>query len=190
MITIVSVFSTLLDSQVFRLLIIPLLIFTAQVVDVGLSTIGLIFTARGFKKLSAVMSFFEIIIYLIAISAILEHLSEWHFLIAYALGYAVGTYVGMWIEEKLSIGFLSIRFITRKNPERFLKSLRRVGYKPTFYGARSSAHRVHVVHTVVKRKELTDLTDRIARFDRAAFYAIEDIRQVSVDPFAKRLKRA
>jgi uncharacterized protein YebE (UPF0316 family) len=190
MITFVSIISSVLGSQVFRAIVIPFLIFGAKVVDVGLSTIGLIFTARGYKKLSAAVSFFEIIIYLLAISAILDHLSEWHYLFAYAFGYAVGTYAGMWLEEKLSIGFLSIRFITRKNPERFLKGLRRVGYKPTFYLARSSAHRVHVVHTVVKRRELADLTDRIARFDRAAFYAIEDIRQVSTDTFAERMKRA
>jgi uncharacterized protein YebE (UPF0316 family) len=189
MIAFISTFGTLLDSQIFRLVVIPILIFIAQVLDVGISTIGLIFTSRGYKKLAAAVSFVEIIIYLIAISAILEHLSEWQYLFAYALGYAVGTYAGMWLEEKLSIGFLSIRFITRKNPERFLKRLRREGYKPTFYRARSSAHRVHVVHTVVKRRELADLTGRISRFDHAAFYAIEDIRQVSHDTFAERMKR-
>ena len=186
----VSIATSVLDSQVFRAIFIPLLIFTAKVVDVGLSTIGLIFTARGFKKLSAAVSFVEIIVYLIAISAILQHLSEWHYLFAYALGYAVGTYAGMWLEEKLSIGFMSIRFITRKNPERFLKRLRVVGYRPTFYKARSAAHLVHVVHTVVKRRELTDFTKRISRFDRSAFYAIEDIRQVSHDGFDERVRRA
>jgi uncharacterized protein YebE (UPF0316 family) len=180
---------SIIESDVFKLIFIPLLIFSAKVVDVSLSTLGLIFTARGYKKLSSITSFAEIIVYLLAISTILEHLSEIHYFLAYAGGYAVGTYAGMWLEEKLSIGFFNIRVITRKNPERFLRQLKKQGYKPTFYRAHSSSHRVHVVHTVVRRRELAKLRNLISRFDRDAFYSIEDIRAVSSYKFGSGMKR-
>jgi uncharacterized protein YebE (UPF0316 family) len=181
---------SILASDVFKLIFIPLLIFAAKVVDVSLSTLGLIFTARGFKKLSAITSFVEITVYLLAISTILAHLDEVRYFLAYAGGYAVGTYAGMWIEEKLSIGFFNIRVISKKNPERFLIKLRRLGYKPTFYRAHSSSHLVHVVHIVVKRKALGVMMSLITKFDKSAFYSIEDIRQVSSYKFDEGMKRA
>jgi uncharacterized protein YebE (UPF0316 family) len=171
-------FNSLLASDIFRILLLPILIFIAKVVDISISTIGLIFTARGFKKLATFTSFLEISIYLLAIATILDHINEWQYFLAYVAGYAAGTYVGMWIEEKLSIGFFHIRFVTRKNPERFLKSLRGMGFRPTTYRAYSSSRPVHVIQTVVRRRQMTDVTDRIASFDRNAFYAVEDIRQV------------
>ena len=165
------------ESDFFKLAILPLLIFLAKVTDVSLATLGLIFTARGQKKLSMLISFLEISIYLLAISVILENISEPHYFLAYALGYAVGTYTGMWLEERLAIGFFNLRLITHKNPERWLKKLRKHGFKPTCYRANAGKNRVHVIQLIIRRREMEAIRELIQRFDRKAFYSIEDIRE-------------
>lgn len=172
-----SLFLLLNESEVLKLAILPFLIFCAKVIDVSLATLGLIFTARGQKKLSMLISFLEISIYLLAISVILENITEPQYFLAYALGYAVGTYTGMWLEERLAIGFFNIRLITHKNPERWLAKLRQQGFKPTCYRANAEKKRVHVIQLIIRRRELESIRQLIQRFDRNAFYAIEDIRE-------------
>jgi uncharacterized protein YebE (UPF0316 family) len=175
----IDLLNQIITSDLFNLVGIPFLIFFAKVIDVGLSTLGLIFTSRGYKKLSALTGIIEISIYLLAISAIIEHITEAWYFIAYASGYAVGTYVGMWIEEKLSIGFMNIRVISKKSPERIIKAFRTSGYKATIYKANSTSHRVYVITTVVRRKDVPGVMDLIRKYDRSAFYSVEDIRDVS-----------
>ncbi|RPJ09205.1 MAG: DUF2179 domain-containing protein [Spirochaetaceae bacterium] len=183
----VNFISLLFQSELFVLVGIPILIFLAKVVDVGLATLGLIFTSRGYKKLSSLVSLMEITIYLFAISAILEHLTEVWYFGAYAGGYAVGTYVGMWIEEKLSIGFVSVRVVTRKMPGRLFELLKQDGYKGTAYRAHSGKRQVNVVHTVIRRKDAPVILARVRKFDHTAFYSLEDIRDVSSRKMRTRL---
>ncbi|MBN1533207.1 MAG: hypothetical protein JXA20_11135 [Spirochaetes bacterium] len=173
----------LFASEAFKLVGIPLLIFITKIIDVTLSTLGLIFTSRGYKKLSSVMSFFEICVYLFAIAQIIDNLTNIAYYISYAGGYTLGTYMGIHIEEKLSIGYISLRVVTRKKPDRLIVKLKKIGYEVTSFQARSLKEKVRVVHAVFRRRDANAVTEMLRRFDKNALYSIEDLKRVNVPMF-------
>ena len=50
------------DSPLFNWLILPLLIFCARIVDVGIGTVRIILVARGQKYIAPVLGFFEVLV--------------------------------------------------------------------------------------------------------------------------------
>jgi len=68
--------SALMDSRSFTYLVLPLLIFTARVLDVTLGTIRIVFVSRGKKFLAPLFGFFEVLIWLLAIGQIMKNLTN------------------------------------------------------------------------------------------------------------------
>jgi len=48
--------------------------------------------------------------------------------VAYALGFASGTFIGMYIEDKLSAGNVIIRIIIPKDAEKLVTELKKLNY--------------------------------------------------------------
>lgn len=61
------------DSQVFTWIILPVLIFLSRIADQSIGTLRLIFLSRGFKIIAPVLGFFEVIIWLLAVTQIIRH---------------------------------------------------------------------------------------------------------------------
>jgi uncharacterized protein YebE (UPF0316 family) len=116
--------SIFFDSWVFTWIVLPILIFCARICDVSIGTLRVVFISRGNKYFAPIMGFFEVIIWLLAIGQIMEHLSNVLCYVAYGGGFAMGNYVGMRIEERLSMGQLVLRIITRADAARLIETLR------------------------------------------------------------------
>ena len=160
--------------------LLPLLIFLARVVDVSLGIVRIIFISKGFKLLSLIIGFFEVLIWLTAINQIWSNLSNIWLYIAYAGGFAAGNYVGIWLDEKISLGNAMVRIIIRKNSEKLIKELKKNNYQLTILNGKSGTEEtdVKVILSVVKRKELKNLFKIVKKVNPKAFYTIEDIRSV------------
>ena len=98
--------------------VLPLIIFFARVTDVSLGTIRIIAISRGKKGLAAIMGFFEVFVWILVISQILAGLSGLLNFASYAAGYAAGNYVGLILEQQLSMGVVVVRVFTRKPPSK------------------------------------------------------------------------
>ncbi|KPJ65687.1 MAG: hypothetical protein AMJ45_04725 [Syntrophobacter sp. DG_60] len=167
---------SLFSPEIFTLIILPLLIFFARICDVTMGTIRIIFVSRGKKFFAPLLGFFEILIWLLAIGQIMQNLTNVACYVAYAGGYATGTFVGMYVEEKLAMGVLLIRTITRKDASELIKFLRAANYGVTSVDAQGVTGKVNVIFTIVKRSELEHVVEIIKRFNPKAFYSIEDVR--------------
>ena len=71
-----------------------------------METIRVIHISKGIKYLAPIIAFFEIVIWLLAMEVVINDLSNVANHIAFAFGFALGTYVGLVIEEKLSVGMV------------------------------------------------------------------------------------
>ncbi len=176
----------LLNSAFFTWFLLPVLIFIARVADVSLGTVRVIFVARGLKYLAPFVGFFEIIIWLLAIGQIMQNLSNPICYIAYAGGFAMGNYIGMWIAEKLSLGVVLIRVITSKDASELIEYLKSADYGVTNVDARGSAGKVQVVFTIVPRREVASVVNLIKQFNPKAFYTIEEVGFVEEGIFPER----
>ncbi len=167
------------NSEIFNYLILPLLIMLARIVDVSLGTIKIIFISKGYKHLAPFLGFFEVLVWLLAITRIFQNLDNWICYVAYALGFALGSFVGIKIEEKLALGVQLIRIITRKDASTLTQVLREGGYGVTSIQAEGSTGKVGILYSIVNRKNIENVVQVIHKHNPKAFYTIEDIRFVS-----------
>lgn len=161
------------------LLFMPVLIFLAEMCVVTLGTVRIIFVSRGRKPLAALLGFFEITIWLFAISQVMQHLTDVACFAAFAGGFTLGNYLGIGIEEKLALGSVVVRTICRRRADELVDDLRTANYGVTTLDGTGSTGPVQVVFTVVKRRQLPEVVGIIQRFDARAFYSIEDVRSAS-----------
>lgn len=160
------------------LVVLPLLIFFARIADVSIGTIRIIMVSKGNRRLSPLLGFFEVFIWILAISRIMQNLDNWVNYFAYAAGFATGNYVGMLIEEKLALGQLLIRVITQKDASNLIVSMNNKGYGTTVVEAQGAKEPVHVIYSIVRRSELRHVVEIINQFNPKAFYSVEDVRFV------------
>ena len=167
------------DVEIYSWIILPLLIFFARVCDVSLGTLRIIFISKGIKYLAPFVGFFEILIWLLAISQIMQNLTNPYYYLFYASGFAIGNLVGIIIEEKLSIGTVAVRIITRQDASELVKSLKNYDYGITVVNAEGSKGKVKIIFTVISRQNIKKVINLVKKYNPRAFYSIEDIRYVS-----------
>ncbi len=156
-----------------------LAIFIAKIAHVSLGTIRIIYLTRGQSKIAAAIGFFEVIIYLLALTMTLSNIEHWYNIMAYGLGFASGNLVGSWIEEKIAVGYVQVQIVTLKNGGTLDESLRELGYGVTAmpcYG-REGAQRTSL-QVLLKRKELPALLKKMQTIDPEAFISIYDTRKI------------
>ncbi|MBE9468048.1 MAG: DUF2179 domain-containing protein [Bacteroidetes bacterium] len=169
------------SSEIFSYIILPLLIFLARICDVTIGTLRIILVSKGQKIIAPLLGFFEVLIWIIAISKIMENLDNVTCYIAYAAGFATGNYVGMLVEEKLAMGVMIIRVITQKSANDLIENLAVSGYGITNIDAQGTKGNVNVIYTIVQRKDLPEVVSIINRFNPKAFYTIEDVKFASLE---------
>jgi uncharacterized protein YebE (UPF0316 family) len=175
------------ESDLFRWVVLPLLIFVARILDVSLGTIRIVFVSRGHKVMAPILGFFEVLIWLLAIGQIMRNLSNFMCYLAYGAGFAMGTYAGLLIEERLAIGILLIRIITGRDATQLIEALRRENYGVTSVPAFGLNGKVDVVFTLIKRSALPYVVKIIERFNPQAFYSIENVKAVREGIFPQEM---
>jgi len=167
------------DSSVFDLLVLPLFIFVARICDVSLDTLRIIFMTKGYKIIAPVIGFFEILIWIVVITRIMQNLDNWLCYVAYAGGFATGNYVGMLLDEKLAIGHEMVRVITKKDAHELTQALRNAGYGVTTVNAKGMQGEVGILYIVINRKKLKEVVATINEYNPNAFFTVENINYVN-----------
>lgn len=165
----------------------PLLIFFSRIIDVTIGTIRIICVSRGNKLLASFCGFFEVLIWLLAIGQIMKNLNNVACYVAYAGGFAMGNFIGISIEEKLAMGILGVRVITRDDSTELITRFKNEGFGVTSIDAKGITGPVNIIYTIIKRNAYPKVASMIKEFNPEAFYAIEDVRNISktVFPAAK-----
>jgi uncharacterized protein YebE (UPF0316 family) len=172
-------FQTIVHSEYFAWVILPILIFFGRIVDVSIGTVRIIYVARGLKVLASIFGFFEVLIWLIAITQIMQNLSNFVIYLTYSAGFATGNYVGIWIENKLAVGYVAVRIITQKDSNKLENLLREKDYSLTSVIARGLGGEVRLIIAIIRRKDLKEFVSIIEELNHNTFYSVEDIKSVS-----------
>ena len=165
--------------EVFNYIIMPLLIFVARVGDVSINTLRIMFMLNGKKKIAPVLGFFEAMIWLLAIGQIIQNIDNPMSYLAYAGGFATGTFMGMTIEEKLALGRVLVRVITPKPMPELVEYMKERNLRFTSVGAEGRFGKVTLLFTVMKREELTGFISQVKILNNTAYYTIESVKKVS-----------
>ncbi len=173
-------------SGLFSYVLMPVLIFLARICDVSIGTMRIIFVSKGKRNIAPILGFFEVLIWITAISKIMENLDHYINFVAYAAGFATGNLVGMLIEERLAMGILMIRVFAHEKGNELVQSLSRQGFGATVVEAHGARENIHLIYSIIKRNELANVLDIITSFNPNAFYTIEDVKAVNEGIFTPR----
>ncbi|MFN9597231.1 MAG: DUF2179 domain-containing protein [Bacteroidota bacterium] len=172
-----------IDPIIYNWVILPLLIFLSRSCDVSLATLRNVFIARNIRNVVPIIGFFEVLLWLVAISTVLGNLNNVACYLGFAAGYANGIYLGLKIEERLALGKQLVRIFTKLETAGFVQDLYAFGMGVTLMDARGSQGPVTVVFTTLNRKDLPILEAMIQKHIPNSFYTIEDIRKSKLGVF-------
>jgi uncharacterized protein YebE (UPF0316 family) len=167
------------DSNLFSYFLLPILIFLARICDVSIGTMRIIFVSKGKRNIAPILGFFEVLIWITAISKIMANLDNYVNFIAYAAGFATGNYVGMILEERLAMGILMIRVFAHEKGDDLVQSLNSNGFGATVVQAHGARENIQLIYSIVKRNELASVLDIITGLNPKAFYTIEEVKKVN-----------
>ncbi len=157
-----------------------LFIFTARVMDVSLDVFRLLMLTRGYSPAAAVIGFFEVTIFVLALGTVLSGgLNNPLNIIAYAGGFATGNIVGAYIEEKMAFGYVVIHmFPALTCCGELISWLRERNYGVTQIAGEGRSGQRDVLIVTAKRKNLPDILNIMNEVAPDIFFNISDIRSI------------
>ncbi|MEX1184471.1 MAG: DUF2179 domain-containing protein [Gemmatimonadota bacterium] len=156
----------------------PLAIFSLRIVDVSMSTVRIVLAVRGHKFLTPLIGFFEVLIWVVAVGSVVRYLDSPLHLLGYASGFSAGSLVGLLIEEKLAIGYATIRIVSTHAGVELADALRTIGFGVTEFAGHGRDGRVEIVYTVCKRRDTDRVLAEVERWDPQSFITVEQPREI------------
>jgi uncharacterized protein YebE (UPF0316 family) len=154
------------------------LIFLSRVVDVSLGTVRIMLISKGMRLQASILGFFEVLIWIVVVAQVLTYISSPIYYVAFAGGFASGNYIGMLIEQRLALGNVLVRIITRVEADKLVSKLREENFIITSLDAEGRDGPVKVIFGITKRKNLKQFIKIVNTYNPNAFYTIEDIREI------------
>ena len=154
------------------------IILVLRVVGVALATVRVLIMMRGRKVLAAAMGFFEVLVSALAIGAVVNNLSNVWNLLGYCLGFAVGTLVGMGLEERMAIGFATVRIVSRYKSQTLADAVRGAGHGATIVWGQGRGGTVGMVYATVRRRDVEAIMALAEQIDPEAFVTVDETRSI------------
>lgn len=171
-------------------LVMVAIIFIINVVYVSMSTVRMILTLKGRRYIAALVSTFEVVIYVVGLGLVLDNLNEIQNLIAYALGYGLGVIIGSMIEEKLALGYIVVN-ATSSNPDiNFTQSIREKGFGVTSWHSYGMEGDRLSMQILTPRKYELSLYELIQEIDPKAFIISYEPKQIHGGFWVKQVRRS
>ncbi|MFC4618993.1 DUF2179 domain-containing protein [Camelliibacillus cellulosilyticus] len=169
--------------------VMVLIVFFINIIYVSFNTIRMILTLKGYRYLAAFVSIFEILIYVLGLGLVINHLNQIQNLIAYALGFGCGVLVGMKIEEKLALGYITVDVITSRVKENMPDIIRDRGYGVTHWVAQGRHGERLMMEILTPRRNEFDLIETIKGLDPNAFIVSHESKSFHGGFWVKAIKK-
>lgn len=167
----------------------PLIIFLAQLLLVPVLTMRTILAVKGLKKQASGMGVLEGFIYVFAIGLVFSDLSNYMNMVAYALGFGAGVYLGGMLEEKLAIGYVTIEAnIPNKNIE-LVNKLREVGFSVSTGDVEGMNSMRYLLYCTARRDREKEFYKVICEYEPTAFVASYEPRNFRGGYITKGMKK-
>lgn len=145
------------------------LIIFVQLLFVPMLTLRTICMVKNLKVLTGLFGFMEALIYIFGLAIVLSGDQNILEMVVYAIGFAAGLILGIYIEQKLAIGFTSIQAnIEQENPI-LIEVLRREGFGVTVYTGQGKFGKRTNLDILTRRKCEKKLLKIIEKYEPRAF---------------------
>ena len=155
-------------------LLTALIIFAARIADVSLGTFRHVMIIKRKRLYAFLIAFFESLIWVYAVSRVITALTDPLTSIAFALGFASGTYIGITIEGFFKIGDQAVRIFSSKGDE-VSCCLREQGFRVTVFTGEGRDGIVKMMFVQVKRRNVKKVFTCARNIDPSCFMVVDDI---------------
>lgn len=156
-------------------------IFFVRILDVSLGSVRTILIVKEKTVLAAVISFFETFIWFVIVKdAIRFDGPIIPLAVAYAGGFACGTYVGGKIAKRFVSGHVSVHVVTSRRDEDMLRAIRENGYAITVMNVNSSefGKKKHMILADIDKNNLPAFETLVKELDEEAFIIVMETKSV------------
>lgn len=168
---------------------IVITILTINIIYVSFSTVRMILTLKGRRYLAAFVSTFEVVIYIIGLSIVLENLEAVQNIIAYAVGFALGIIIGSIIEERLALGYITVHVISTNPDLPFTKKIREKGFGVTSWHSYGMEGDRLSIQVLAPRKQEAFLYQIITEIDPKAFIISYEPKHIQGGFWVKQVRK-
>ena len=164
-----------------------LAIFLLRIIDVSLGTIRTIAVVEGRTKLSVILGFFEVLVWVTAVAKVFQYVAtEPIVLLCYASGFAAGNAVGILLERRLAMGLVILRIVTAIPTSEMAAALRDTAMRVITFQGREGPSPVTLLYAVSRRKDVRTLLALAREHDDELFFAVDSVREsnaLATQPF-------
>ena len=153
------------------------LIVLARVTDVSLDTIRMVSVVQGRRVFAAVLGFFQAVVFISAVAKVLQNMHQPVYALAYGLGFAAGTYLGMTIEQRLAFGKQLVFLLTPKGSE-LGAVLRARDYSVAEVKGQTGDGELTIICVEIARREAQKLIHIASVVDEHCAVIVHDIRRL------------
>ena len=145
------------------------IIFFMRVLDVAMGTYRVQMIVRRKKLVAGVLGFFEVMIFVLIVSKVLQDVGNWLNIIAYCAGFAIGNIVGIYISEKITKEIISVGIISISKWQEIENRLRDEGFGVTRNIGYGKDGEVQILRVICERNYFPKVRDFSLEYDRKAF---------------------
>lgn len=163
-------------------------IFLVRIVDVSLGTIRTIVTVKDKKLTASLIGFVEVFVWFVIVKEALNTDSTSIFIaVAYALGFASGTYIGSYLSNKYIKGNFGVQVITSGQNNNLIKDLRKEGYAVTVIDVKGHDENniKFMLFIEIDKNKFNHLENFIKEYDKKAFIVVNETKYVQNGYFNK-----
>ncbi|MBR5981266.1 MAG: DUF2179 domain-containing protein [Firmicutes bacterium] len=170
------------------LLLSCLKIFCCRILDVTCGTVRTILTVKENTKGAAFMGFVEVFLwYVVVRDAMTSDGPVLAIAVAYAAGFATGTFVGGQIARRIISGNVTVQVVTSHRDDALLHAIRDAGYAITVLNANESefSESKYLIIATVDKKQLKAFEEIVKERDEHAFITVSDTKSYVGGYFGK-----
>lgn len=154
------------------------LIALARMTDVALAVLRMSNTAAGRRKSAWAIGFVEALIWVFVVAGVVQKINNPVYAVAYALGFATGTFLGITAEQFFARGEQVVRVFTHHG-DILAEGLRERGYRVTQMDGRGRDGPIQILFIHVPRKKARELPPLARLLDSTCFIVVDDVRSSS-----------
>ncbi|MBE3113549.1 MAG: hypothetical protein IMZ49_02870 [Actinobacteria bacterium] len=163
---IMDVLNRVMDSNIY---IGAGIIFLSRILDVSMGTFRVQMIVRRKKLIAGVLGFFEVLIFILIVSKVIQNIGNWLNVFAYCGGFAVGNVVGIFISEKISKEIVSVGIISKSKWQEIENRLRDEGFGVTRNIGYGKDGEVQMLRVICERNYFPKVREISLEYDRKAF---------------------
>ncbi len=163
---IMGIINRVMDSNIY---IGAGIIFLSKVLDVTMGTFRVQMIISRKKLIAGVLGFFEVLIFILIVSKVIQDIGNWLNVIAYCGGFATGNMVGIYISEKISKDIISVGIISKNKWREIEEKLRDEGFGVTRNVGYGKDGEVQILRVICERNYFPKVREVSLEYDRKVF---------------------